>query len=99
MQAVVSRNQAELQHCYEQSMLDELMKAGAAQPDPKPLALTVKLAIAADGKVRKVTLEGASRPELATCLTTALERFQFPEGPSETQAGFPIVFQPQVVRR
>ena len=66
---------------------------------PVALALTVQLAIGADGKVKKVTLEGQAPPELARCLTASIEAFRFPEGAAETQAGFPIVFQPQVVRQ
>jgi hypothetical protein len=99
--AALRAHDGELQRCYEDSVIAELTAAQAApQQDPAPLRLDAELTIDPAGSVSKLELRGDGAPEaMRSCARAAIQSWKFPVAKAATDIRFPMVFQPNIVRR
>jgi hypothetical protein len=90
----------ELQRCYEDAVVAELMRAGdAPQAEPQPVRLDAELTIDPSGAVQHLELRGDAPEAMRTCTRAAIQGWHFPAAQGPTDIRFPMVFQPNVVRR
>ena len=100
LSAVLREHDAELQRCYEDAVVAELMKAGSAPAaDPAPVRLDAEITIATSGTVEKLTLRGDASDAMRTCAQKAIQAWKFPSATAPTEVRFPMVFQPNIVRQ
>jgi hypothetical protein len=84
LRAVVQRNRAGLQHCYEMAA----RQTGSSET----MRANVEIAVGGSGVVTRVSATGPTAPaQLTTCLEGAVRRWHFPAG---GEAAFPVVFSP-----
>ncbi len=84
LRAVVQRNRAGLQHCYEMAA----RQTGSSET----MRANVEIAVGGSGVVTRVSATGPTAPaQLTTCLEGAVRRWHFPAG---GEAVFPVVFSP-----
>ena len=90
----------ELQRCYEDSVIAELTAAQApSQQDPAALRLDAELTIDPAGTVSKLELRGDIPEAMRGCARAAIQSWKFPVAKAPTDIRFPMVFQPNIVRR
>ena len=97
---VMQRHDGELQRCHEEAVVALLMQPGARAPDAiGPMRLDVELDVSPSGAVERVALEGGAGAEMKRCATSAMMSWRFPNSSGPTQVRFPVIFQPNIVRR
>jgi TonB family protein len=82
---VVSRNRAQIQHCYEQGLVQRPDLAGR---------VTVQWVIHQEGRVASASITGSEMndAQVERCMTQAVSRWQFPSSPGVTGVSYPFVF-------
>ena len=100
LSAVLREHDRELQRCYEDAVVAQLMAATNAAPsDPAPVRLDVELTVEATGAVGKLTLGGDAPQAMRDCARNAIQAWHFPAATAPTEVRFPMVFQPNIVRQ
>ena len=94
---VLGAHQGEMQKCYESAMLELLLRR--PNIEVAPLRVDVALDVSAAGRVRGVTLTGDMPAGMEACCRRKLLAWRFPSADQSTDLGFPVVFQPTVIRR
>jgi len=86
--AVVVREQASLEPCY-QAGLDRT-------PYEHEFRIEAELRIRPDGSVAQVKLDQTGLQGLGPCIEKTIRGWRFPQARAETRASLPIVFRPKV---
>lgn len=84
VRATVTTNKPRLQRCYERAI--------RGQQSPPPVRLDVTVTVAASGRVKEVSADGAGPGGLAECIEASVRRWRFPASAEGGPAKFPIVF-------
>ena len=97
---MLREHDGELQRCYEDAVVAEILRAGNdPAPDPAPVRLDAELTIDPSGTVSKLALRGDAPDAMRSCAQTAIQSWRFPTASAPTEVRFPMVFQPNIVRR
>jgi hypothetical protein len=84
VRATVTTNKPRLQRCYERAI--------RGQQSPESVRLDVSVTVAASGRVKEVSADGAGPGGLAECIEASVRRWRFPASSEGGPAKFPIVF-------
>ncbi|NNE17112.1 MAG: DUF4339 domain-containing protein [Myxococcales bacterium] len=84
VRATVTTNKPRLQRCYERAI--------RGQQSPESVRLDVSVTVAASGRVKEVSADGAGPGGLAECIEASVRRWRFPASSDGGPAKFPIVF-------
>jgi hypothetical protein len=84
VRATVTTNKPRLQRCYERAI--------RGQQSPPSVRLDVSVTVAASGRVKDVSADGAGPGGLAECIEASVRRWRFPASSEGGPAKFPIVF-------
>jgi hypothetical protein len=97
---VLQRHEGELQRCYEDAVVAELMNASqGVRPAVNAVRLDVQIEIAARGEVDHVELSGEAGADLKKCVTDTILGWRFPAATASTRFRLPVIFQPNIVQR
>jgi serine/threonine-protein kinase len=97
---VLQAHDRDLQRCYEDHVVSELMKPQrTASPPPGPMRLDVEFDVNPSGAVQRLVVKGETNDALERCVADTVALWRFPSTPGTTEVHFPLVFQPNVVQR